>query len=107
MSTLLMGSLVLPDRIVEGTISIDDGKIVQITEGFPHDAAQALDFRGKYLLPGLIEVHGHMREPVTFPDPSLGRGVNVLEGKITHEAVAEAHGFDHTPLSDVLPLAPV
>ncbi|TMC20357.1 MAG: hypothetical protein E6J34_12895 [Chloroflexi bacterium] len=63
MSTLLMGSLVLPDRIVEGTISIDDGKIVQITEGFPHDAAQALDFRGKYLLPGLIEVHGHMREP--------------------------------------------
>jgi alanine dehydrogenase len=40
-------------------------------------------------------------------DPSLGRGVNVLDGKITFEAVAEAHGLDYTPLADVLPLAPV
>lgn len=40
-------------------------------------------------------------------DRSLGRGVNVLDGKITHEAVAEAHGLDYTPLDDVLPLAPV
>jgi alanine dehydrogenase len=40
-------------------------------------------------------------------DPALGRGVNVLDGKITYEAVAEAHGLDYTPLADVLPLAPV
>ena len=42
--------------------------------------------------------------------PSLrgaGRGVNVLDGKITYEAVAEAHGLDYTPLANVLPLAPV
>jgi alanine dehydrogenase len=35
-------------------------------------------------------------------DPSLARGVNVLEGKITYEAVAEAHGLDYTPLEDVV-----
>jgi len=40
-------------------------------------------------------------------DPSLAHGVNVLDGKITHEAVAEAHGLAYTPLEDVLPLAPV
>jgi alanine dehydrogenase len=40
-------------------------------------------------------------------DRSLARGVNVLEGKITYEAVAEAHGLDFTPLEDVLPLTPV
>src|SRR5207245_11412896 len=40
-------------------------------------------------------------------DPSLGRGVNVLDGKITYEAVAEAHGLDYTSLADVLPLAAV
>jgi alanine dehydrogenase len=40
-------------------------------------------------------------------DPSLGRGVNVLDGKDTYEAVAEAHGLDYTPLADVLPLAAV
>jgi alanine dehydrogenase len=40
-------------------------------------------------------------------DPALARGVNVLEGKITYEAVAEAHGLEYTPLRDVLPLAAV
>jgi alanine dehydrogenase len=33
--------------------------------------------------------------------------VNVLEGKITYEAVAEAHGLEYTPLEDLLPLATV
>jgi alanine dehydrogenase len=40
-------------------------------------------------------------------DPALARGVNVFEGKITYEAVAEAHGLEYTPLEDVLPLSPV
>jgi alanine dehydrogenase len=40
-------------------------------------------------------------------DPSLARGVNVLEGKITYEAVAEAHGLDYTPLEDVVRAAAV
>jgi len=30
-----------------------------------------------------------------------------VDGKITYEAVAEAHNLDYTPLDDVLPLAPV
>jgi alanine dehydrogenase len=34
-------------------------------------------------------------------DPALARGVNVLDGKLTYEAVAEAHGLDYTPLADV------
>jgi alanine dehydrogenase len=33
--------------------------------------------------------------------------VNVLDGKITYEAVAEAHGLDYQPLEDVLPLSAV
>jgi alanine dehydrogenase len=40
-------------------------------------------------------------------DRALARGVNVLDGKVTYEAVAEAHGLDYTPLEDVLPLSPV
>ena len=61
MSTTLTGSLVLPERILEGTLTIADGTIQQITEGYTRHADY--DFRGKYLLPGLIEVHGHLREP--------------------------------------------
>jgi alanine dehydrogenase len=40
-------------------------------------------------------------------DPALAKGVNVLEGRVTYEAVAEAHGLDFTPLEDVLPLSAV
>jgi alanine dehydrogenase len=38
---------------------------------------------------------------------ALGRGVNVFEGKLTYEAVAEAHGLDYSPLDEVLPLEAV
>ncbi len=37
----------------------------------------------------------------------LGRGVNVFEGKLTYEAVAEAHGLEYSPLEEVLPLEAV
>jgi alanine dehydrogenase len=40
-------------------------------------------------------------------DPALARGVNVLDGKVTYEAVADAHGLDYQPLEDVLPLSAV
>jgi len=40
-------------------------------------------------------------------DRALARGVNVMDGKLTYEAVAEAHGLDATPLEELLPLEPV
>jgi alanine dehydrogenase len=42
-----------------------------------------------------------LREAVAR-DQALARGVNVLEGRLTYEAVAEAHGLEYTPLEDVL-----
>jgi alanine dehydrogenase len=47
-----------------------------------------------------------LREAVAR-DRALARGVNVLDGKVTYEAVADAHGLDYQPLEDVLPLSPV
>ena len=40
-------------------------------------------------------------------DPALARGVNILDGKITYEAVADAHNLDYAPLEDVLRLSAV
>jgi len=40
-------------------------------------------------------------------DRELARGVNVLVGKVTYEAVAEAHRLDYTPLEEALPLSRV
>ena len=47
-----------------------------------------------------IAEHG-LREAVAA-DPALAKGVNVLGGQVTYEAVAEAHGLDYTPLEDAL-----
>ena len=35
-------------------------------------------------------------------DPALARGVNVVSGHVTYEAVAEAHGLEYLPLDDAL-----
>jgi alanine dehydrogenase len=53
----------------------------------------------------LIADYG-VREAIAHSRP-LARGVNVFEGKLTYEAVAEAHGLDYSPLDEVLPLEAV
>lgn len=35
-------------------------------------------------------------------DPALAKGVNVLDGRITYEPVAEAHGMEYVPLEALL-----
>src|SRR6266540_3873354 len=42
-----------------------------------------------------------LREAVA-QDSALARGVNVIDGKLTYQAVAEAHGLPYTPLDDVI-----
>ncbi|HEY6539410.1 MAG TPA: dihydroorotase family protein [Ktedonobacteraceae bacterium] len=61
MYATLTGSIATPGGIIEGTLEIVDGKIERVSEGFASDATY--DYRGKYVLPGLIETHGHLREP--------------------------------------------
>src|SRR5438477_7702752 len=58
-------------------------------------------------LPYVEQIADHGLAEAIARDPALARGVNVLDGKITYQAVAEAHGLDYAPLADVLPLSPV
>ena len=58
-------------------------------------------------LPYVEAIADHGLAEAVARDRSLARGVNVLDGKITYRAVAEAHGLEYHPLEDVLPLAPV
>ena len=77
------GKIVTPTKIIRGDILVGKtGKIETILEAtsqansrgvnVPHPRGElarhlrksdSLDAQGKYILPGLIEVHGHMREP--------------------------------------------
>lgn len=47
----------------QGNILIDEGKILSINEG-PHihkDATEEIDLSGKYIIPGLIDMHVHIK----------------------------------------------
>jgi alanine dehydrogenase len=56
-------------------------------------------------LPYVEAIADHGLATAVARDRALSRGVNVLEGKITYEAVAEAHDLDYVPLNDVLAAA--
>jgi alanine dehydrogenase len=58
-------------------------------------------------LPYVEAIAAHGLAEAVHRDPALAPGVNVLEGHVTYEAVAEAHGLDYTPLEDVPPLSRV
>ena len=58
-------------------------------------------------LPYVEAIADHGLAEAVARDSGLARGVNVLDGKITYEAVADAHGLEHTPLEEVLPLSRV
>jgi len=58
-------------------------------------------------LPYVESIAEHGLAEAVARDHSLARGVNVLDGHVTYEAVAEAHDLEYTPLEDVLPLTPV
>jgi alanine dehydrogenase len=58
-------------------------------------------------LPFVEEIAGHGVRAAIARDAALARGVNVFDGKLTYEAVAEAHGLEYWPLEEVVPLEPV
>lgn len=53
-------------------------------------------------LPYVEAIADHGLGAAVALDPSLAPGVNVLGGKITYQAVAEAHDLEYTPLETVL-----
>ena len=64
---------------------------------------------GHWELMGVVTPSPMPTYPHGFPDDVIdpfmnhtGRGVNVLGGSVTYEAVAEAHGLEYMPLGDAL-----
>jgi alanine dehydrogenase len=58
-------------------------------------------------LPYVEAIAEHGLAEALARDRALARGANVIDGKITYEAVAEAHDLEYAPLDDVLPLSAV
>jgi len=77
--------------------------VANMPGGVPITSTKALT---NATLPYVEAIADHGLAEAVARDGALARGVNVLDGKITYAAVADAHGLDFTPLEDVLPLTP-
>lgn len=55
--------IVFSDSVREGDLVVDSGKIAEIVPEFTGSADREIDAKGKYLLPGVIDAHVHMRAP--------------------------------------------
>jgi alanine dehydrogenase len=90
-----------PVYVVDGVIHYC---VANMPGAVPITATKALT---NATLPYVEAIADHGLAEAVERDPSLARGVNVLNGKVTYEAVADAHGLEYAPLEDLLPLAPV
>jgi dihydroorotase len=57
------GTLVTPGGKRREDFLVRDGKIVKIGENLEEEGAEVVDLNGKFVLPGVIDVHVHLREP--------------------------------------------
>src|SRR6185437_16215006 len=87
-----------PIYVVEG---VTHYCVANMPGGVPITSTKALT---NATLPYVEAISDHGLAEAVARDRSLARGVNVLEGKITYEPVAEAHDLPYTPLADVLRL---
>jgi alanine dehydrogenase len=77
--------------------------VANMPGGVPITSTKALT---NATLPYVEAIADHGLTQAVARDRALARGVNVLDGKITYEPVADAHDLEYTPLEDVLPLTP-
>lgn len=66
-----MAFLLKNARVVDPQVGLDevtdilvsDGKIAQVGKGISANGAEELDFSGKVITPGLVDIHVHLRDP--------------------------------------------
>jgi len=73
--------------------------VANMPGGVPITSTKALT---NATLPYVEAIAGSGLRAAVAADESLAKGVNVVAGNVTYEAVAEAHGLDYTPLAEVL-----
>jgi dihydroorotase len=86
MKILLKGGRVLdPVHNLDDTLDllIEDGKIANISKNIEAGGAETIDARGKLVVPGLIDIHVHLRDP----------GYEYKEDIVTGTRAAASGGF--------------
>ncbi|MGF3056476.1 dihydroorotase [Microbacterium sp. YY-01] len=79
------GTVVTPSGPVEADLLVNDGKIAGlVAPGTPMEADRTVDATGKLVLPGMVDVHVHTREPgYEHKDDVLTTGQQAAAGGVT------------------------
>jgi allantoinase len=57
------GTVVLEDKTLRADVLSDEGKITRIAKKIDARTDHAIDANGKFVLPGVVDVHAHMGDP--------------------------------------------
>lgn len=91
MSTILTNArLILEDEVVTGTIAFDESGIRSVDQG-RSSLPEAIDVRGDYVAPGLVEMHTDNMEKHFMPRPKVF-WPNGLAAALVHDAQMAAAG---------------
>ena len=96
MLDLLITNAALPDGRTGMSIAVQDGNILEVTEGLRADAHRQLDALGQLLSPPFVDAHFHMDATLSYGLPRVNQSGTLLEGialwgelkpQLTHEAL--------------------
>ena len=97
--TLLTGGTILTgtgERLDNADILLSDGKIARIGTNLSADGAEVIDATGKWITPGIIDVHSHLG---VYPSPATRSHSdgNESTAPVTAEVWAEHSVWPHDP----------
>ena len=98
-TTLLSGATVLTgtgERLENADVLMADGKIVAVGSGLSADGANVVDAAGKWITPGVIDVHSHLGVYASPGTASHSDG-NEATAPVTAEVWAEHSVWPHDP----------
>ncbi|MFY8273378.1 amidohydrolase [Pseudoalteromonas sp. SSDWG2] len=98
-STLFTNATVLVgdgQRIDNGDVYVVDGKVQQVGEDLQVNADVTIDAQGKWITPGIIDVHSHLG---AYPSPSVAshQDGNEMTGPVTSEVWVEHSVWPQDP----------
>ena len=101
---LINGRIVLPDAIVDDRVLvIEDGKIVAITD---RDAigsdTHPIDVGGRWITPGLIDIHTHGALGHTFNEPTAEAFETICAENARHGVTSLCAAIAPAPLLDLM-----
>jgi alanine dehydrogenase len=85
-----------PTYVVSGVVHYCVGNM---PGAVPHTSTYALT---NVTLPYALAIANAGLEGAIAADPALAKGVNVYQGELTYQPVAEAHGLDSRPLAEAI-----